>query len=243
MEHYGGILGGYAVAVGLFWGVLLATGGRGLTTPAFQPSRPGIEVALGVLAIFFVIAIGQIYIRGWLFEDRGEVLRSLNQLLIFAPVLTLAVIRGNGREALFIPKGVGLPVSLALGCALALCAVIAYAGVRGLAGEWREIAAHLTRASNTSLAVQVLLEDLAIAFLLARLRAVMGVWWSIALVAALFQIAHIPAFLANGATLETLSSLLFDTAIGLAVFGALLRSRNVLWFWPIHVVLDLMQFY
>lgn len=243
MEHYGGIVAGYGAATTLFWALHFLTRGRWTTGGAFAPRRPVLEVALAVLAVVAVIGVGQLYVRGWLLPDEGEALQSLNQLLIFAPILLLALVRGQAARAVFVPGGAAAPASLAVGLGLAGSAILAYAAVRGLTGELGAIGAHIAQPTHISYAVQVLMEDLAIAVLLARLRAATGAWWTIAIVAVLFQLAHIPAFLADGATLETLSSLFMDTAIGLAVFGAVLRSRNILWFWPIHTVLDLMQFY
>lgn len=243
MEHYGGIVAGYGAATTVFWAVHLWTRGQWTTGGAFAPKRPVLEVVLAVLAVIAVIGVGQLYVRGWLLPDEGEALQSLNQLLIFAPILLLALVRSQPARALFLPGGAAAPVSLAVGFGLACLAILAYAAVRGLTGELGAISAHIAQPSHISYAVQVLLEDLAIAVLLARLRAATGTGWTIVIVAVLFQLAHIPAFLANGATIETLSSLFLDTAIGLAVFGAVLKSRNILWFWPIHAVLDLMQFY
>lgn len=243
MEHYGGIAAGYAVSVGVFWGLIASGRGRGLVLEAYAARRPALEIVFAILSVIAVIGVGQLYIRGWLLEDEGELFQSLNQILIFAPVLVLAVVRGQSRKALMLPSGLAIMASLLTGLVLAGIALGTYLAARGLTGDWNGVVSHLADRSHISLAVQVLLEDVTIAFLLARLRAATGTLWAIVIVAVLFQLAHIPAFLANGATLETLSSLVLDTAIGLTVFGAILKSRNILWFWPIHVVLDLMQFY
>lgn len=243
MEHYGGIAAGYAVSVGVFWGLLASGRGRALVLEPYSATRPALEIVFAILSVIAVIGVGQLYIRGWLLEDEGELFQSLNQLLIFAPVVVLAAIRGQTLNALMFPSGMAIATSLLVGLVLATLALGAYLAARGLAAEWGDVVAHLADRSHVSLAVQVLLEDVTIAFLLARLRAATGTLWAIVIVAVLFQLAHIPALLANGATLEMLSSLILDTAIGLAVFGAILKSRNILWFWPIHVVLDLMQFY
>lgn len=33
-----------------------------------------------------------------------------------------------------------------------------------------------------------------------------------------------------------------DAVLGVLVLGTLIRSGDILWFWPVHVVLDLTQF-
>ena len=60
--------------------------------------------------------------------------------------------------------------------------------------------------------------------------------------ALLFAAAHVPAMVAQGASVEELLGLARDVALGLLVLGSVLRSGDILWFWPIHVVMDLTQF-
>jgi len=115
------------------------------------------------------------------------------------------------------------------------------AATRGIAA-WPEMGLQIANFGNISIAVQVLLEDILIAALAARLVAATKVWIAIVVAAALFAAAHIPAMLAEGAGLSQLSTLLLDTGLGVLVIGAIITSRNVWWFWPIHAVMDLTQF-
>jgi hypothetical protein len=48
--------------------------------------------------------------------------------------------------------------------------------------------------------------------------------------------------LAEGATLTGLWTLVLDTGLGVLVIGAIIVSRNVWWFIPVHSVMDLTQF-
>lgn len=242
MEHYGGLLVGYGGALLAFWALWIAARPAWLKGQSPQFKRKWLELLIAFLAAAGVIGIGQLYMAGMLLPDEGELLQSLNQVLIFLPLLAVALWRGQVFAATYLPLGKAGP-SLALGAVLAATAVCAYSAMRGLGGELLEIVRFLLHPNHLSLSVQVLLEDIAIAIFLARLIAAAGPRMAIVVVAALFQVAHIPAFLADGASLETLRSLVLDTGLGLMILGAVAVSRNVIWFWPLHTVMDLMQFY
>jgi hypothetical protein len=184
-----------------------------------------------------------------LLPNEGELYRSLNQILIFAPaVVVLAFMRP------FWPKNL-LPLDravsgLGLGLVLALLAFTAFiAASRGIAA-WPEAASQILTGNfparpgvdSVSTVVQVALEDLLIAALAARLTAATNVWVAIGVTAALFAAAHIPAMLAGGATLVQLWTLVLDTGLGVLAVGAIIVSRNVWWFIPVHSVMDLTQF-
>ncbi|MGJ3231630.1 MAG: hypothetical protein ACFE0P_07525 [Oceanicaulis sp.] len=241
MTHYAGLVAGYGAAIAVFWIAWFCAPNLkrwlgGVRKPA---ARPWLEFALLLAAAAGVVAMGQLYVADLLAPDRGEVLQSLNQLIIFSPLIAVLIWRGAPALIAGLPIR-GAPAGLALGVGLAGTALAAY----GLARGWTSLdpAATIFTADNLSYGVQVLLQDVAIAALLARLADAAG--WRIALVAVaiLFQLAHIPPFLAGGAELADLASLVIDTGIGLAVFGAVVASRSIWWFWPLHTVMDLAQF-
>ena len=244
MGHYIGLIAGYGVAMIIFWALW---GGvkplrRALPAPVLKLERPWLELSLVLLAAIGVIAVGQLYIADRLLPDRGELLQSLNQLLIFAPLLILLFWRGNIQAGAFLPWRGAAP-GLALGFLLAGAGVAAYVVARGLGGvELNAVFATFARPDNISYIVQIFLQDLAIAAVLARLMALSGWRLSLVLIAILFQLAHIPPFLAGGATLTDLGALFLDTGIGLLVFGAIIASRSIWWFWPLHTAMDLLQF-
>lgn len=244
MEHYTGLIAGYAAAMGLFWSIWAALGDRRATLQAvaYRLSRPGLELVLAFAAAAGVILIGQLYVAGRLLPDEGELLQSANQALIFAPMLALALWRGQPLSSTFLPLRGAAP-GLALGAVAAAAALFVYMTARGLWSEPGAVAATLLDPANTSYAVQIFLQDLSIAVILSRLLALAGWKVTLILIALLFQLAHIPPFLAGGAGMADLATLLIDTGIGLAVFGAVIASRSIWWFWPLHTVMDLMQFH
>ena len=80
------------------------------------------------------------------------------------------------------------------------------------------------------------------AILLVRLAAAIGTRPAVVAAASLFAAGHIPSMLARGASLTELAALVRDVTLGLVVLGTVLRSRDILWFWPVHVTMDLTQF-
>src|SRR5262249_20579676 len=83
-SHSGALLVGYATAL-LGW-LLLSRAAPSLW-PQRAPirfARPWLEVAVSLLAVVAVLAIGQLYIRGWLLPEAGSLkplLAALNQIL------------------------------------------------------------------------------------------------------------------------------------------------------------------
>gem|GEM_PF-3716517 len=49
--------------------------------------------------------------------------------------------------------------------------------------------------------------------------------------------------MSTGASLDQLGSLAIDAALAAGVLLTLLRSRDIFWFWPVHFMLDMAQFY
>ncbi len=87
------------------------------------------------------------------------------------------------------------------------------------------------------------MEDIAIAYLFIRIRAVMGLRGTIFLVAALFAAGHIPTMITEGYSFTELGGLLLDASLGVGVLYAVQKSSDILWFWCIHFAMDMMQFY
>jgi len=92
------------------------------------------------------------------------------------------------------------------------------------------------------IAVQVLLEDLAIAVIFVRLAAAMSPRWAILLVAALFAAGPLPTLIATGASAREMVGLFREFGLGLLVIGTLWRGADIAWFWPVHFALDMTQF-
>jgi hypothetical protein len=245
---YLGLLAGYVAAAGAFWVLFLAAPGIMQAHPV-QFQRPWLELALLAIGVAGVIGVGQLFQARMLLPNEGVLYRSVNQILIFAPAVVVLVFLRPFWPKNFLSLDRAAS-GLGLGLVLALLAFTAFiAASRGI-GAWPDAAAQILTGDfparpgvdSISIVVQVALEDLLIAALAARLTAATNVWVAIGVTAALFAAGHIPAMLADGATLTELWTLVLDTGLGVLVVGAIIVSRNVWWFIPVHSVMDLTQF-
>lgn len=212
-----------------------------------QFARPWLEVAAAVIAAIGVIAVGQLYQHGVRLPRTGALGflgESINQIVIFLPIILLPLLRRQPYTTAWLPL-TRWPERVGWGLALALLALLVFSQTRApVAAPWRILAA-LPRLDHIPHAVQVFLEDVAIAILAVRLSAALprGEWTVPALVGVLFAAGHIPALLSTqGATLTQLGLLVPDAILGFMVVAVLLRARDVWWFACVHWTLDMMQF-
>jgi hypothetical protein len=245
VAHHYALLMGYGVAVG---GWLLVA----RLFPTLWPRRdevtfpsPWREVAWACLGALGVIAIGQLYVRHWLFPTEGPLaalIEAGNQLLIFSPILAVPLLRRHECRTAWLPVD-RIWARLLVGLSLAALAILAFTLVREGSGNWLEVYTHVYQPKNVGLAVQVLCEDLAIAILFVRFQAAIGLRGTIILVASLFAAAHIPSMVARGTSLGELAGLVLDAGLGVVVLFIAQRSADVWWLWCVHYAMDMMQFY
>jgi len=257
-DHYAGLFAAYGLLVVLTLLIhRVSRRSRRIETiwPAQDPvslRHPWADVGFFVVAVAGVIGVGRLYQRGMLLptpdSPAGAVSEAFNQFLIFAPIPLLLVMRRQGPEtALLSPKR--RPVRR-LGAAVGLAAVamLTYAAVteHTLADVAGAFADEARSGRLPAHAVQVFMEDLAIGVLLVRLAAAVRSEWAAGVaVATLFAAAHIPAMLsgaAEGLEPAALTHLGLDALIGVIVMVGLLKTRDVLWLFPTHLTLDVMQF-
>lgn len=242
-SHYAGIVAGYVLATAVVWFLLAATPSVVKAREDVAFARPWLSLGVLALAVVATLGVGQVHVRGWLLPEPNVALQALNQLLIFAPIVTVVAMHPQRLVSGGAPLG-GALAGLPIGAVLAVGAVVSYALTRGLSAELEQLASFILRTDNLDYAVQVLLEDIAIAALLLRARGVIGARWTVVGVAVLFALAHVPAMLTEGANMAAeLPSLAISVTIGLMVMGAVLATRSIWWVWPVHTVMDITQFY
>ena len=245
MPHYAALALGYLAALLGWFVVARACPALWPARPAPRLARPWEEFGWALLGAAAVVAVGQVYQRGMLLPHRGwwePLADGLNQLLIFAPLLLVPLVRRQpAGTALVILDRLWLRVLV--GLSLALLGVLVFTAVRANANTWLGAVRETYRYRNVDLAVQVLLEDVAIAILLVRLAAAAGARIALPVVAALFAAGHVPAMLAEGATAGGLARLVLDFGLGVGVMGTLWRSADVSWLWCVHFAMDMMQYY
>jgi hypothetical protein len=234
-------------------------------------ARPWREVGFYFAALAVVLLVGQLYVRQGLIPAHGPlepVLDAANQFLIFTPVLALPFVRrralvvegadrgttGAAAPPAAVPAtravlaGMWLPTRrvwarAAVGAVLSLIAILVFTSVRSGSDPFVDVSARVFHPRNLGNFVQVLCEDVAIAVLFVRVRAALGLWRTIAVVAVFFAAAHIPVLVAGGAALGELAGLVADAGLGAMVLYFVQRSADVWWFWWIHFAMDMMQFH
>jgi hypothetical protein len=213
-------------------------------TPRPRFEKPWREVGFVLCAVFLVLVLGQLWQRGVRFSLPGiwaPIAESVNQILIFSPVLAIPIIRRNGWESAWIRLD-KLPVRLAIGLGLAAFALMLFAFLERDAPSWSDSMLGVFTPRRAHVAVQVLLEDIAIAILFVRLAAALGRRAALLAVAGLFAAAHIPAMVTRGDAAAELLGLFRDFGLVVIVIGTVWRSADVAWLWPVHYALDMTQF-
>jgi hypothetical protein len=243
-EHYPPLVAAYLVGVG---GWLLAN----RLLPEVWPrkplegfERPWREFGIALVGVIVTLAMGQLWSSGVRLPEEGTLgplLGSVNQVLIFAPILLVLVIRRQPWISAWLPRG-WIATRLLVGLVLASLAVIAYSLLRDGADAPWVLLGRIWRYEHTDEMVQVFLEDLSIAILFVRLTGAIGKRPALVVIACLFAAGHIPAMVSQGATWFELAALLRDAGLGVVVILVLQRSRDVVWFWCIHFCLDMTQF-
>jgi hypothetical protein len=242
--HYPALVVAYLTGLGgwLLVHRLLPGVWRREQAPRFD--RPWKEFGIALLGALGVIGMGLLWSSGIRLPEHGALgplFGSINQLLIFAPILAVLAIRRQPWTSAWLPRPM-IATRLLVGVVLAALAVIVYALLRIGADPPLVLLGRIWRYQNLDNMVQVFLEDLTIAILFVRLAGAIGSRWATLAVACLFAAGHIPVMLSQGASWGELAGLLRDAGLGVAVILVLQRSRDVAWFWSIHFCLDMTQF-
>ena len=212
--------------------------------------HPWRETLFALLAAIATVAMGQLAANGKLMPDIPATQAPLTnlgkQVIIFSPFLFLLVIRRQPLCTAWLPpRHAGW--RLLAGVALALAAVGVFVVVRRPETSFGTLLGQVYHPQNTGYAGQIILEELAIAVLFVRWRAALGekrFLLAVFAVAFLFSAAHYPQHLRDGlSALGATRMVLMDGLLVSAVVYVLQRSNDILWFWPIHFAMDMMQFY
>lgn len=242
-EHYPALAIAYFVGLG-GWLAIHRWQGIWPVEPAPSFAEPWKEFAIAFAGAIGVLLVGQLWSRGIRLPEKGAfgpVLGSFNQIMIFAPVLLVPVLRRQPWTTAWLPRA-RIVKRLLVGVVVAAAAVTTYSLLReGADAPWI-VWSRIWSYEHVDEIVQVFLEDLTIAILFIRLASWIGSRPAVAIVACLFAVGHIPAMISNGGSLSEMIGLFRDAGLGVAVILVLQRSRDVLWFWVLHFCMDMTQF-
>jgi len=243
-EHYPSLFFAYLTGLAGWLLVSRLLPGVWPRKPVESFEHPRTEFGIALLGAICILGMGQLWSSGVRLPEQGTfgpLLGSINQVLIFAPIVLVIVIRRQPLTSAWLPRA-QITKRLLTGIVLASVAVTVYSIVREGANAPWIIIERIWRYENIDKMVQVFLEDFTIAVLFVRLAAAINGRWATVVVACLFAVGHIPAIVSRGATSLELLGLLRDAGLGIAVISVLQRSRDVVWFWCIHFCLDMTQF-
>jgi hypothetical protein len=134
MSHTLTLVIAYATICALWWGLSCVVPlWRQVERPTF--SRPWTEVGLALAAAIAVLILGQLWSRGIRLSASGAwqtVAESMNQLLIFCPIILLPMIRKQGLASAWIQRS-RLWARLAIGVGLAMVALLVFSVLEGRA--------------------------------------------------------------------------------------------------------------
>lgn len=244
LMHYPALCGAYLVAL---VGWIVANQLAPDTWPASAEvafTRPWRELGIALVAVVGLVLVGQLYTHGIRIPEVGAlktVCASINQIIIYAPVLLLLPLRRQPWSTAWLSKQ-KFGQRLFLGLVLAVLAVVTYSLLRKGAGYPWGILNRIASYRNLDKFVQVFLEDVAIAILFVRFKAAVGAKWAVLSVAALFVAGHIPAMISNGASQKEFARLIADVGLVSAIMLVWGKSRDVVWFCLVHFCLDMCQF-
>jgi len=246
-EHYPALFSAYLVALG---GWLLASRliprlwPREKPDHLPQPWQPWREFGIALIGAAGVLAAGRLWSRGVRLPEGGSLgplAAALNQVLIFAPILLVPLLRRHSWVTAWLPRH-RFAARLAVGLLLSGVALSAYSLFRDGADHPWVLLGRIWRYDQIDEMIQVFLEDVTIAILFVRLASAVGKHWATGVVACLFAAGHIPAMVSGGASWSETAWLVRDAGLGAAVILVIQRSRDVVWFWGIHFSLDMTQF-
>jgi len=239
LGHDLGLLVGYGVALAAWLGLarLLPRLWPVQEAPRFE--RPWVELWWVLGAIPVTLLLAWLHARGLMLIApglMGAVAGAVEQVIVFAPVLAVPRLRGQGGATAWLP-GQRILLRIAIGVLLSELALLGHRAPHGI-DAWLETSRAVYDPENLPYLAQSLCQDLAFAILFVRLRAVMGRGWTVALMAAGFALAQLPGPALDA---EGIIGLVIDGSLGALVILAFERSSDVWWFCWVHFAMDMVR--
>jgi hypothetical protein len=212
------------------------------TAPGLKSDRPWLDLALAAVAVIAILALGQSYRAGYLLHSGapalGPLAYTLNQLIIFAPIVIVLAIRGQGPATVFLSPA-ALPMKLITGLLLGIAAVAIYLGASGRLGDLPAVLLESVRPQSLERFLPVFLEGVALAFVFVRVRWTFGTAAALLIPSVLFAISHIPRQLESHLPIEHIALYFaLNTLLPVAILYVVSLSADVIWLGIVHYLMD-----
>lgn len=203
-----------------------------------------LDLAIGLLAAFGVLALGQAYRAGWLLPHTGSyvvqrLLWVADNLIIYAPIFLVLVARRQSARTILLPTA-RLGTRVGVGVVLGLLSVVLFLTMRGELGRLPGILKSAVDFKRLTDFVPVFLEGVALAFVLVRMRWVTGRAVTVLVPAVLFAAAHIPSGLAEGkSAVEIAAFFVLNVALVAVILDVVQRAQDIVWLSFVHYLMDI----
>ncbi|MFB0613587.1 hypothetical protein [Aurantiacibacter poecillastricola] len=241
MTHYLGIISAYGTVAILAW--LTA-----LLYPRWLPAAPirtldhrWRNAALLLVAFALAYALASFTARGHLLPGDGALASAINLLVILLPVIAYLALQ-RSRAAILLPQS-GIGRSLLVGVAFALCGIAAYFSVRAGRTDMAIPGAPEVVGDALLLTWRSMLRLLVLAAFLALVIDGWSGKAAIAIAAIAIAATQIPSLLSDGFSPEWLGILVAHVALVAGLVSAIVKVRNIVWFWPVLTLLNMLQLY
>lgn len=240
MTQYLGIITAYGAIAVLAWLAVLLYPRLIPAAGEYHVDNRWREAVLFAAAVAISFALSFLRSGDLLLPGGNPLVIAANQLLVLVPVLIFIVTRKN-RAALLIPQKHVLR-SLAVGLGLAILALLAYFSSTN---SWDELPLYLETLA-TGEALRIVLVNTLRCLTVAAFLALVANGWSIRVALGLAALAiaatQIPSLLESGIDAEWLGVLITHVLLVLGLLSAIHATRNIVWFWPVLILLNLLQF-
>lgn len=240
MTQYLGIITAYGAVGLLAWLLALLYPRLIPATAEYRTSSRWRQMALFAAATAIAVVLASLVESDLFLAQNDPLLAAANQCVIFAPLLGYFVIY-RSRTLVMIPGGNTIR-SLAVGVGIAVCALAAYYSAADQWGSLPRLGNALFSLAAVEIAVRALFRCL---FIAAFLSLVSSGWSKgVALGLAGFAVAltQIPGLLEDGFSAAWFALLAAHVALVAGLLSAILATRNIVWFWPVFTVLNLLLF-
>ncbi|RIV87824.1 hypothetical protein [Aurantiacibacter zhengii] len=240
MTLYLGIITAYGAVAVLAWlAALLYPRLIPATAPTFVDHRWK-TAGLFALATAGMATLSFMAGRGFLVTGDSAAVAVLNQIVIFAPVIAYALYCRTPALVLVPRKNTAR--SLAIGLGIAILGLTAFYSSIGRWDDLPLLGSTVLSGEAISIAARSLLRCLFVGAFLALVAEGWSKRTALLLPGLAIALLQLPALFEDGFSAGWLGLLVAHVVLVAGLLSAILATRNIVWFWPVLAVLNMMQF-